>query len=259
MNIYKKLMNVQSKLKAPKGQYNAFGKYKYRNSEDILEAVKPLLLKNNLVLTITDDPVIMGDRHYIQATAAIIDADSGETLSVKAYAREAAEKKGMAASQETGAASTYARKYALNGLFCIDDTKDADTETPPDTKDETDKHQQKDSKKIIPMHKTEATISIEQQRSLYASGFTYGFTEEEIKRVIKQLYKKDSAKQLTEKEYESLKQRMKTKCEAQKLAERYKGELHEIEKVYERYLAEVEAMGMEYDKNLLTQAINMTN
>lgn len=119
---------LQSELKAPKGQYNSFGKYKYRSCEDILEAVKPLLSKYKLVLTISDDIIGAGDRYYIQATAKLRDTEGDYFIENKALARESAEKKGMDESQITGTASSYARKYALNGLFCIDDTKDADTD-----------------------------------------------------------------------------------------------------------------------------------
>lgn len=127
MGVYAKLMAVQSELKAPKGQYNSFGKYKYRSCEDILEAVKPILAKHKAVVTITDDIEIIGERYYVKATANFIDVETGECLSVKASAREEKEKKGMDGSQVTGASSSYARKYALNGLFCIDDTKDSDS------------------------------------------------------------------------------------------------------------------------------------
>lgn len=129
MNIYEKLMKVQQELKAPKGQYNSFGKYKYRSCEDILEAVKPLLVKNKLTLTLTDTIVPASEtRFYVKATAKVIDIESGETIDNTAFAREETEKKGMDGSQITGTASSYARKYALNGLFLIDDTKDADTD-----------------------------------------------------------------------------------------------------------------------------------
>lgn len=121
-------MNIQSELKAPKGQYNSFGKYKYRSCEDILEAIKPLLKENACVLTISDSVEMVGDRFYIKATATLRDTESTDGISVTAYAREAEDKKGQDASQVTGATSSYARKYALNGLFCIDDTKDADTD-----------------------------------------------------------------------------------------------------------------------------------
>lgn len=127
MNIYEKLGIIQSKLKAPKGQYNSFGKYKYRSCEDILEAVKPLLSETKTVLSVTDRMEVVGDRIYVRAEAHLNDCeDSGEIITV-AYAREEESKKGMDSSQVTGAASSYARKYALNGLFCIDDNKDSDS------------------------------------------------------------------------------------------------------------------------------------
>ena len=121
----KALLEIQSKLKAPKSQFNSFGKYKYRNCEDILEAVKPLLKEHGLTLTINDEIVMIGTRYYVRAGVTI--ADGKETVSLSAYAREEESKKGMDGAQVTGAASSYARKYALNGLFLIDDTKDSDT------------------------------------------------------------------------------------------------------------------------------------
>lgn len=124
--IEDKLIDIQTELKAPKGQYNNFGKYSYRSAEDILEAVKPLNAKHNLLLTLTDEPILVGDWHYIKATATLTDGD--DTLKVTAYARESLNKKGMDDSQITGTASSYARKYALNGMYLIDDTKDADTD-----------------------------------------------------------------------------------------------------------------------------------
>lgn len=125
-NIHAALMAVQSELKAPKGQTNKFGGYKFRSCEDILEAVKPLLKANKLVLRLSDEPVVIADWHYIKATATL-EADDGSDCTVTAYAREPVIKKGADDSQITGATSSYARKYALNGLFCIDDTKDTDT------------------------------------------------------------------------------------------------------------------------------------
>lgn len=122
-----KLMNIQQELKAPKGQYNDFGKYAYRSCEDILEAVKPLLKKEKVVLTISDELQYIGNRYYIKATATLIDTESEAIISNSAYAREEETKKGMDGSQITGASSSYARKYALNGLFGIDDNKDSDT------------------------------------------------------------------------------------------------------------------------------------
>ena len=128
MSIYKKLLAVQTELKAPKNQFNSFGKYNYRNCEDILEAVKPLCLKNNCVLILKDEIVFENSRFYIKAIAQFIDceAENNNIIECEAFAREEESKKGYDQAQVTGAASSYARKYALNGLFCIDDTKDAD-------------------------------------------------------------------------------------------------------------------------------------
>lgn len=123
-----KLLEIQTELKAPKGQYNSFGKFNYRSCEDILEAVKPLLKKHNCTLTVSDELVNIGDRYYVKASATIMEIDSADSITNTAYAREAESKSGMDASQITGTASSYARKYALNGLFLIDDTKDADTD-----------------------------------------------------------------------------------------------------------------------------------
>ena len=132
----KKLAEIQARLKAPKSQYNEFGRYKYRKAEDILEAVKPLLAELKCVLTCSDELVMLGNRYYIKATATIYDTETGETYSTTAYAREEEEKKGMDGSQVTGASSSYARKYALNGLLCIDDTADSDTTNVGDSKPE---------------------------------------------------------------------------------------------------------------------------
>ena len=125
-NIMKHLMAIQRELRAPKGNYNNFGEYKYRSCEDILEAVKPLCYKNESVLTISDELCQIGERYYVKATATLKTPDT--EFIATAYAREAENKKKLDESQITGVASSYARKYALNGLFCIDDTKDADTD-----------------------------------------------------------------------------------------------------------------------------------
>lgn len=125
ITFQQKIVAIQSMLKAPKGQYNSFGKYNYRSCEDILEGVKPLLSEQELILTIEDSIEMIGDRYYVKATATL--SDGTNSISTSAYARESLDKKGMDASQVTGATSSYARKYALNGLLCIDDTKDADT------------------------------------------------------------------------------------------------------------------------------------
>lgn len=127
-NIREKLSSIQTRIKAPKNLYNSFGKYSYRNAESILEATKPYLTELGLYLTISDSIEVIGERYYVKATVRLIDCESGETIEVSAYAREEKEKKGMDGSQVTGATSSYARKYALNGLFLLDDTKDADTD-----------------------------------------------------------------------------------------------------------------------------------
>ena len=144
MSGFEKLMAIQTELKAPKGQYNSFGKYNFRSAEDILEAVKPYFAKYKVLVILTDEIVVKGEEHtrtetkdgtteskslrtYLKATARFIDCESDFALAVSAEAREPDKKTGMDSSQITGTASSYARKYALNGLFCIDDTKDADT------------------------------------------------------------------------------------------------------------------------------------
>lgn len=132
MTIYEKLSAVQATLKAPKNQRNSFGGYNYRSCEDILEAAKPILRKNGLILVITDTVENLNGRYYVVATAKVIDIESGEDICVDAFAREEETKKGMDAAQITGSASSYARKYALNGLFNIDDSK-IEASTDPDT------------------------------------------------------------------------------------------------------------------------------
>ena len=126
-NIHTKLLSIQSTLVAPKNQNNAFGNYKYRSLEDILKAVKPILSKVGMTLTISDEITQVADRIYVTATATLTDIETGQAIEAVASARESLDKKGMDSAQITGAASSYARKYCLNGLFCIDDTKDADT------------------------------------------------------------------------------------------------------------------------------------
>lgn len=124
--IHEKLSQIQNKLNAPKGQYNSFGKYNYRNCEDILQALKPILAEHKCHVSLSDEVVMVGNRFYIKATATITDSENN-SFSTTAFAREAESKKGMDESQVTGSTSSYARKYALNGLFAIDDNKDADT------------------------------------------------------------------------------------------------------------------------------------
>ena len=140
MKLHEKLLAIQTKLKAPKGQYNSFGKYSYRSAEDILEAVKPLNAEQGVLLTITDEIKEVGGRIYVVATATV--SDGTDELKVSAFAREPENKKGMDESQITGATSSYARKYALNGLYAIDDNKDADTDEHKQQQDNAPKKQQ---------------------------------------------------------------------------------------------------------------------
>lgn len=128
-NIYKKLSQMQIGLKAPKGQYNSFGKYKYRSCEDILEALKEqgLLADTQTAIILSDEPILLGNYQYIKAVARLIDTETGQEITATAYAREPETKKGMDSAQVTGSTSSYARKYALSGLFAIDDNKDDDS------------------------------------------------------------------------------------------------------------------------------------
>lgn len=130
MNIYQKLAAIQQALKAPKAQFNSFGKYYYRSCEDIVEAVKPLCNEHKAMLQLTDDVREVGGKVYVMATARLIDLEQDGSIESYGFAREADTKAGMDAAQITGSCSSYARKYALNGLFCIDDTKDADALPP---------------------------------------------------------------------------------------------------------------------------------
>ena len=139
-NVYTKLVEVQSKLKAPKSQFNKFGNYAYRNCEDILEALKPILKEVGATIIISDEVVSVNERYYVKATVKFIDTETGEVVEASANAREEDNKKGMDSSQLTGSTSSYARKYALNGLFAIDDTKDSDF---------TNTHDKEDKKKTL--------------------------------------------------------------------------------------------------------------
>ena len=183
-NIYMKLVEVQSELKAPKSQFNKFGNYAYRNCEDILEALKPILNKVKAIVNISDEVVLVGERYYIKATVKFIDAETGEVVEASAMAREEESKKGMDASQLTGSTSTYARKYALNGLFAIDDTKDSDT-TNTHGKDNV------------------TTLSDAQLKRMYTIGSKAGYSNSKVDTMIKQKYSKD-AKFMTKTEYDNV-------------------------------------------------------
>lgn len=182
MEFIEKIVAIQSELKAPKGQYNSFGKYNYRSCEDILEGVKPLLAKHGLVLTIQDSIDLIGDRFYVKATATI--TDGKDQLSTNAYARESLDKKGMDASQVTGATSSYARKYALNGLLAIDDTKDADT--------------MDNSKK--PVQQTQETVY--NWNSLKARAVQGGISEEELVHYVTETFKVSKPSELKQEHYQ---------------------------------------------------------
>lgn len=174
--------DIQHKLKAPKGQYNSFGKYNYRSCEDILEGVKPLLKEHNLALLIDDEIVQIGERYYVKATAKIM--DGREMVSATAYAREPDTKKGMDESQITGATSSYARKYALNALLCIDDTKDADT---------------MDSNKK-PVQQTQETVY--NWQTLKARATQGGISEEELVHYVTETFKVSKPSELKQEHYQ---------------------------------------------------------
>lgn len=178
MKLVEKLLNIQNELKAPKTQFNAFGKYRYRSNEDILEAVKPLLAKYRTTLVVSDEIVEVGGRLYVKATSTLYDIDSEETLYNTAYAREEEEKKGMDGSQITGASSSYARKYSLNGLFAIDDNKDSDA---------TNEHNKKDdnSKLIEELTKLTTPEEIEKILSYYKINTLEELTTEKLNLLIR--------------------------------------------------------------------------
>ena len=188
MNVYEKLMNIQANLKAPKGQYNSFGKYSYRNAEDILEALKPLLKDYKATVTLKDDLLLIGDRYYLQATATFTDIESGESVIVTSLAREEETKKGYDVSQLTGSTSSYARKYALNGLMLIDNS-----ELDPDSINTFEKESNTQIKSL-----SEAQIN-----RLYAIAYKAKYDKLKIESMIKSKYKKD-IKDLTKSEYDHI-------------------------------------------------------
>lgn len=188
-NVYEKLMNIQAELKAPKNQYNEFGKYHYRSCEDILEALKPLLAKHQAAVTISDEIVLIGDRYYVKATATLIDVENGDKVEVSAYAREDEQKKGMDASQLTGSTSSYARKYALNGLFAIDDTKDSDY---------TNKHGKEQPDKSNQGQLTDAQI-----KRLYAIAYSVNVDADTVRQHVMKKFNKE-VKDLTKEEYDQV-------------------------------------------------------
>lgn len=186
--MIEKLSRIQAELKAPKSQRNNFGNYNYRSCEDILEAVKPLLAREGLVLTITDSIEMIGNRYYVKATATVTDGE--KSISTTAYAREADGRKGMDESQVTGSSSSYARKYALNGLFCIDDTKDADT------MDNTEKP--KAAPKAKAKEEPKAPRKVDSLRAIAAAAKEIGVTNDDIKEVMRRHFDKSASNELTD-------------------------------------------------------------
>lgn len=182
--MYKALQVIQTELKAPKGQYNSFGKYNYRSCEDIVEALKPLLTKTDTVLVINDKISMIGERYYVVAEAELISIKDGSSVKNAAYAREDEQKSGMSLSQVTGATSSYARKYALNGLLCIDDTKDADT--------------MDNSKK--PVQQTQETVY--NWQTLKARATQGGISEEELVHYVTETLKVKKPSELTQEHYQ---------------------------------------------------------
>ena len=196
-NVYQKLMEVQSKLKAPKSQYNSFGKYSYRSCEDILEALKPLLNEVGAIVNISDQVKLIGDRYYIEATAMFLDANTGDSIISKAIAREDESKKGQDLAQLSGATSSYARKYALNGLFAIDDNKDADS---------TNTH----GKDIKPNMTPVSGLSEAQIKRLFAIGNKAGFKKDVVEATVKKMFGCEP-KDMTKDQYNTVCERLEKK------------------------------------------------
>ena len=197
MNVYEKLMTVQTKLRAPKGQYNQFGHYSYRSCEDILEALKPLLAEVGAIVNVSDEVKLIGNRFYVEATAMFLDCETGDSIIAKAYAREDESKKGMDLAQVTGSVSSYARKYALNGLFAIDDNKDSDA---------TNTH----NKDIKPNMTPVSGLSEAQIKRLLAIGNKSGFNKDTIVKTVKKLYRCE-LKDMTREQYNEVCNRLESK------------------------------------------------
>ena len=194
-SIHQKLINVQTSLKVPKNHFNSFGKYSFRNCEDILEGLKPLLKEQKLSIIISDNIEMVGDRYYVKATVRLQDTESESSIISTAYAREDENKKGSDLAQLTGATSSYARKYALNGLFAIDDTKDSDA-----TNDH-GKGQQSTNK----------PLSEGQVKRLFAIGNSKGVSATDIKKAVLKEFKKDKIENLTKSEYDAIVRRLEAK------------------------------------------------
>lgn len=195
INIREKLLTVQNELKAPKGRKNSFGNYNYRSAEDILEAVKPLLHEYGLAQTISDEVLTIGERVYVKATVTLYDTEKDDTLTTSAFAREAEAKKGFDESQLTGSTSSYARKYALNGMYAIDDTQDADGYNGAPTKtDMTEKIEKVTEKEVL---------------ELIEIGKKKGQDEEALKLGALKYYRVNDLRKLPKKSLAELKEKIK--------------------------------------------------
>ena len=197
MNVYEKLMTVQTKLRAPKGQYNQFGHYSYRSCEDILEALKPLLAEVGAIVNVSDEVKLIGDRFYVEATAMFLDCETGDSVVARASAREDESKKGMDLAQVTGSVSSYARKYALNGLFAIDDNKDSDA---------TNTH----NKDIKPNMTPVSGLSEAQIKRLFAIGNKAGFKKDVVEATVKKMFGCEP-KDMTKDQYNTVCERLEKK------------------------------------------------
>ena len=197
MNVYEKLMTVQTKLRAPKGQYNSFGRYSYRSCEDILEALKPLLAEVGAIVNISDEVKLIGDRFYVEATAMFLDCETGDSVVARASAREDETKKGMDLAQVTGSVSSYARKYALNGLFAIDDNKDSDA---------TNTH----NKDIKPNMTPVSGLTDAQIKRLLAIGNKAGFKKDVVEATVKKMFGCEP-KDMTKDQYNTVCERLEKK------------------------------------------------
>lgn len=192
-SIYKKLLDVQTELKAPKGQFNKFGNYSYRSCEDILESLKPLLKQVKATVILTDEIKLVGDRYYVEATCKFIDIETGNILENKSLAREDESKKGMDLAQVTGSCSSYARKYALNGMFCIDDVKDSDA---------TNTHGKENT--VLNAHNNTTSskkLSDKQLARLYALANKAGVDKDLVKQQVFKKFNKE-VKDLNKQEYD---------------------------------------------------------
>lgn len=200
MAVYEKLMNVQTEIKAPKNLRNTFGNYNYRNAESICEAVKPFLKAQKLALRLEDSIELVADRVYVKATAILTDCETCEEIEVSAYARESLDKKGMDSSQVTGATSSYARKYALNGMFLLDDTKDADS----------DEYQTQTGNKKTAKEKIEDDVKTADIENMKISDVKVKILQDKCKadgieeKKVLELYKVKSFKELTEKKFRNI-------------------------------------------------------